>query len=119
MYGSAVHPRLTVIQIRDKCMAVLTVIQIRDKCMAVSAPKPYCHTNKRQMYGSAVHPSVTVVYFSYILLLGIIYDIYVYFSSLVLIQLSPLKCLTNTRIFNRENEFQSASCMNKTSPGSL
>ena len=27
-------------------------IQIRDKCMTVSAPKPYCHPNKRQMYDS-------------------------------------------------------------------
>ena len=30
----------------------LTVMQIRDKCMVVSPLKPYCHTNKRQMYGS-------------------------------------------------------------------
>ena len=30
----------------------LTAIQIRDKYIAVSPPKPYCHTNKRQMYGS-------------------------------------------------------------------
>ena len=30
----------------------LTVIQIRDTCMAVSPLKPYCHTNKRHMHGS-------------------------------------------------------------------
>ena len=35
----------------------LTVIEIRDKCMAVSAPKIYCHTNERQMYGSSTSKS--------------------------------------------------------------
>ena len=88
---SWVHPSLSVIQIRNICMAVsppkpycrthkrhmygsqcthtllsnkqetnvwqsvhshLTVKQTRDTCMAVSAPTPYCQTNKRQMYGS-------------------------------------------------------------------
>ena len=27
-------------------------LKIREKRMAVSPPKPYCHTNKREMYGS-------------------------------------------------------------------
>ena len=69
----SVHPSLTVVQIRDKCMTVsppksycstnkrqmydsqstrLTVVRIRDKRMAVSPPKSYCSTNKRQTYDS-------------------------------------------------------------------
>ena len=33
----------------------------RDKYMAVSPPKPYCHTNKRQMYSSQPTQALLIV----------------------------------------------------------
>ena len=46
------HPSLTVIRLRDKCMAITPPkpychIQIRNKCMAITPPKPYCHIQIR------------------------------------------------------------------------